>query len=125
VVIDAGGDTPANLAVSYCARGVTHQARDQLDHAIADYNEAIKIAPKSATGHRCRGFRNLAQGAIDDAITEFNEAIALDPRSASSFESRGEAYRKKVIFVGPLRTMTRLSGSPPKTLRSSTTAPWP
>src|SRR5215469_15724413 len=44
-VIAAGGETPTNLAVAYCSRGVAHHARDQLDRAIADYNEAVRIAP--------------------------------------------------------------------------------
>jgi len=94
-VIDAGGETPTNLAVAYCARGVAYQARDHLDRAIADYNESVRIAPMSAASYRCRGFGNLARGAVDDAITDFNEAIALDPGAASSFLSRGPAYRAK------------------------------
>jgi tetratricopeptide (TPR) repeat protein len=90
--IEASGETPTNLAVAYCARGVAYHARDQLDRAIADYNEFIKIAARSATSSQCRGFANLARGAIGDAITDFSEAIARDARSASSFLSRGRGH---------------------------------
>jgi hypothetical protein len=40
-VIEAGGETPTNLALAYCDRGVAYQARDQIDRAIADYNSEL------------------------------------------------------------------------------------
>jgi hypothetical protein len=46
-IIEAGAETPTNLAAAYCSRGVAYQARDQLDRAIADYNESVRIAPKN------------------------------------------------------------------------------
>ena len=93
-IIEAGQETPTNMAVAYCARGVAFHARDQLNRAIADYDESVRIGPKSPTGYRCRGYGNFARGALDEAISDFNEAIALDPNSAS-FLARGRAYRAK------------------------------
>jgi tetratricopeptide (TPR) repeat protein len=93
-IIEAGQETPTNMAVAYCARGVAFDARDQFNRAIADYDESVRIGPKSPTGYRCRGYGNIARGALEEAISDFNEAIALDPDSAS-FLARGRAYRAK------------------------------
>ena len=94
-IIEARTETPANLAVAYCSRGVAHHARDRLDRALLDYQEAVRIAPKSPTGYLCGGYANLARGTLDDAIADFNEAIARQPQSSSTFIGRGRAYRAK------------------------------
>jgi tetratricopeptide (TPR) repeat protein len=93
-IIETGQETSTNMAVAYCARGVAFHARDQLERAIADYDESVRIGPKSPGGYRCRGYGNFARGALDEAISDFNEAIALDPSSASLL-ARGRAYRAK------------------------------
>src|SRR5262245_7477598 len=60
-VIETVGGTPESLAIAYCSRGVAYHARNQLGPAIADYNEAVRIAPNGANGYLCRGFGSLAR----------------------------------------------------------------
>ena len=63
--------------------------------SIADYSEAIRLSPPSATLYAERGHVNIAAGKADDAIRDLNEALRLDPKNADAFNTRGFAYVKK------------------------------
>jgi Helix-turn-helix domain len=68
-IIEAGQETPTNMAVAYCARGVAFHARDQLNRAIADYDESVmrngvKMGPRFKLTEHQRGLaaKRLAAG---------------------------------------------------------------
>src|ERR1700710_1323714 len=44
-----------NQSTMYNNRGVAYRSKEDNDHAIADYSEAIRIDPKSAIAYRNRG----------------------------------------------------------------------
>ena len=69
-------------------------ARD-YDRAIANYNEAVRLDPKSANAFRGRGKAYRDKGDHSRAIADFNEAIRLDPKSALAFMDRGDSYTNK------------------------------
>jgi tetratricopeptide (TPR) repeat protein len=80
---------------SLIAKGETdYKARD-YDGAIAAYNEAIQLDPKSAHVFISRGNAYKNKGDYNRAIADFNEAIQLDPKSALAFMDRGDAYTNK------------------------------
>ena len=57
--------------------------RNELDTAIADYNEAIRLNPGSAgVAHQGRGRAWRGKKDYDKAIADCNEAIRLDPGHA-------------------------------------------
>jgi tetratricopeptide (TPR) repeat protein len=64
------------------------------DAAIVNYNEAIRLDPKSAV-FVGRGNAHKNKGDHDRAIADFNEAIRLDSKSAQVFISRGNAHKDK------------------------------
>lgn len=53
--ITSGRLSAASLAVAFRNRGNAWSAKGDKDRAIADYNEAIRLYPKSATAYRNRG----------------------------------------------------------------------
>src|SRR5215211_3461274 len=63
--------------------------------AIANYNEAIRLDPKSAQLFINRGNAYKNKRDHDRAIADFNDAIRLDPKSALAFRDRGDAYTNK------------------------------
>ena len=63
--------------------------------SIADYSEAFRLSPPSATLYAERGHVNIAAGKADAAIRDLNEALGLDPKKADAFNTRGFAYVKK------------------------------
>jgi tetratricopeptide (TPR) repeat protein len=66
-----------------------------LDQALADCNEAIKLRPGAAQMLDSRGLVRLRQGQFDPAISDFNEALRLQPSDAWSLYGRGLAESRK------------------------------
>ena len=52
----------------------------ETDDALADYNEAVRIDPKSAKAYDYRGIACFAKKDYDMAIADYSEAIRLDPK---------------------------------------------
>src|SRR5271165_6125534 len=70
--------------------------RKELDTAIADYNEAIRLKPGSAgVAHQGRGRAWRDKKDYDKAIADCNEAIRLDPGYAVAYNSRGKTWSAK------------------------------
>src|SRR5262249_19587952 len=65
------------------------------DRAIAAFNEAIRIDPKSDRTFARRGLAYARKGDNDRAITDFNEAIRLNPKNDRAFAGRGFVYARK------------------------------
>ena len=70
--------------------------RKELDTAIADYNEAIRLNPGSAgVAHQGRGRAWRNKKDYDKAIADCNEAIRLDPGHALAYYTRGVVWSDK------------------------------
>src|SRR5262247_2482571 len=68
------------VAVLSSAMGVTRREAGDLDGALADFNRAIALDPRSAWAYFCRGSILAAMGRFDEAITDFDRAVELDPQ---------------------------------------------
>jgi predicted TPR repeat methyltransferase len=64
---------------------------DDLDGAIAEYSEAIRLNPDYAAAFNNRGDVWRTKGDWDRAIADLDEAIRLDPEFAGAFFNRGNA----------------------------------
>lgn len=76
------------------ARAVAWTNKGELDIAIADYTDLIKLRPSPPFFH-VRGICYLTKGDYDKAVQDFNEAIRLDPQSGRYYNSRAEAWYEK------------------------------
>jgi tetratricopeptide (TPR) repeat protein len=71
------------------------EERKELDIALGDYNEAIRLNPNAAQVFNNRGTVWAAKQEYDKAITDYNEAIRLDPNFAVAYFNRGIAWAAK------------------------------
>ena len=83
------------LATAYNNRGLAHQAKNNLDQAIADYSAAIRTDPKFAPAYNNRGWALNEKKEHDQAVADFDQAIRLDPKLAYAYNNRGNAHRGK------------------------------
>ena len=74
-------------------RGVGYANKGEYERAIADFNEAIRVDPKSTHAFRNRGVVYVLKGDYNRAIADFNVVIRLDPNDALAFCNRGKAKR--------------------------------
>jgi tetratricopeptide (TPR) repeat protein len=83
-------------AFLHAIRGVVrwHEQQD-LDGALLDLDEAVRLDPRSADYRKCRGMLWAARGEHDKVIAEFTEAIRLDPKAADAYCGRGYTWSKK------------------------------
>lgn len=97
-VINSGRWHGANLAWAFLNRGRAYRDKDDDDHAIADFNQAIKLDPKNNKAYANRGFFYENKGQPDRAIGDYNEAIKLDPKDLNSLINRSSSYNEKQEF---------------------------
>jgi tetratricopeptide (TPR) repeat protein len=90
-------------------RGIAHRAKGNLDAALQDFNEAIRLKPDHAPAFNNRGDGRRDKGDLDGALQDFNEAIRLKPDYALAFENRGNARRAKGDLNGALQDFNEAS----------------
>ena len=83
---------------SYNSRGNAWKGKGELDHAIADYNEAIRIDPAFAFPYNGRASAYYNKGDFDRAIEDYSQVIRLDPTLAAPYNNRALALRDKGEF---------------------------
>src|SRR5262245_7919320 len=94
-LIASGRLRGGELAKAYYFRGVEYRDKGELDRAIADLGQAIRLDPKFALAYNNRGLAWDDKGEIDRAIADYNEAIRLDPQSALPYSNRGFIAHRK------------------------------
>ena len=57
--------------------------KHELDKALSEYDEAIRLDPKNGMAYCGRGAASTGKGEFDKAIASFDEAIRLDPKIAN------------------------------------------
>ena len=83
---------PASI---YFYRGTAYGKKKEYDPAIADFNQALLLNPKSAEAFTNRGNAYNDKKEYDRAIADYNQALLLNPKNAYAFNSRGSAYELK------------------------------
>jgi len=83
-----------NLSWAFYNRGIAYAKKGDLDRAIADFDQALRLDPDSTFALNNRGAAYARKGQYSEAIADFNEAIRLDSQSATAYNNRGTAYAK-------------------------------
>ena len=67
----------------------------EVQQALGDCDQALKIKADAPDVLDTRGFVNLRLGKMDDAIRDYDAALKLDPKLAGAMYGRGVAKLKK------------------------------
>lgn len=66
--------------------------RGDLDRAMRDFSDAIRIDPKYPDSYSERGQALFKLGEIERAIADYSAALARDPEHTAALRARGMAY---------------------------------
>jgi tetratricopeptide (TPR) repeat protein len=66
--------------------------KGDLDRAVRDYGEAIRIDPKYPDSYSERGQTFFKLGEIERAIADYSAALAQNPRHGATLRARGMAH---------------------------------
>jgi tetratricopeptide (TPR) repeat protein len=76
-------------------RGFAHYCKGNLDKALADFDLAIRMAPRLADAYNNRGNIWQGKGDLEKAQADFNQAIKLNPRHSHAFNNRANLHQAK------------------------------
>lgn len=77
---------------AYVNRGIAYRRLGDLDRAIRDYDEAIRVNPRAADAFNNRGNAFRARDEHERAMRDYDQAIRLDPHYAHAFNNRGITF---------------------------------
>jgi tetratricopeptide (TPR) repeat protein len=97
-----------NRAEAYFALG-------DAQHALGDYNEAIRLAPRNASLYYNRGIFFAAQANGEDALRDFDTAIGIDPKLAPALWQRAKIYEARGDFGEAIADFSEAIRLQPKT----------
>ena len=94
---DAIRDTTAIIAGSQYLMGLTLRAAaywelNELNAALADADELVRLRPSSARVFYIRGDIYKDKGDLKASIKDYSKAIELDPRMGNAYLGRGQAH---------------------------------
>ena len=81
-----------NRAVAYWSRGNSYYLKREVDKAIADYTEAIKLNPEFALAYYGRGGAYKDKGEYVRAIADADKIIEINPQDPEAYSNRGSTY---------------------------------
>jgi len=87
---------------AYVTDGIGSFQKGDLDSALAAFNHALELDPKSADALYNRGLTKAAQDDSDGAISDYSQALEINPKMAQAYYARGLARHAKSDLDGAL-----------------------
>jgi tetratricopeptide (TPR) repeat protein len=122
--IQSGKYSGKDLSWAYHNRGSAHYGKGDFDRSIADYSEAVRLDPKSASFYNKsasvyyngRGATYSDKGDYDRAIADYSEAIRFDPKFIPAYTNRGDAYSTKGDYERAIAAYSEAINVDPKSV---------
>ncbi|WP_328725531.1 tetratricopeptide repeat protein [Streptomyces sp. NBC_00259] len=107
ILLARGRLTPEARATALVVRGRDHRDADEFEAALADFTEALTLAPELARAHYGLGVTLARTGDVEGALTALDEAERLSPDTAWIIGERGETKRQFGRYEAALADLDR------------------
>jgi len=94
--------TPQLASLAVMRRGNCYYAKHDLDRAIADFDQALRLDPRNAAAYDNRANALDARGDRADAIKDYNESARLNPRNIYVYVNRASLLTEEGDFTSAL-----------------------
>ncbi len=79
---------------SYFDRATAYRELGEMEKAVSDYSEAIRLKPESPVAYHDRALCELRLGFEQRAAQDYDQALKIDPARPRSWNGRGLIYLK-------------------------------
>jgi tetratricopeptide (TPR) repeat protein len=79
--------------LAFMARGATFRKIGEVDNAIKDFSEAIRLNPQWPEPYHHRGYMLFVKQDYAMAVKDFSQFIELEPHVMAGYQWRCLAYR--------------------------------
>ncbi len=93
--IKTGKYKGAQLGPFYINRGRGHADMGNLDRAMADYDQGLRLAPRDLAGLLNRSNAYSERGDFDRAFADLDRAISINAKFVLGYYNRGSLFIKK------------------------------
>lgn len=93
-LIDRTREPPKNRANAYVRRGMAYLSMRDLERAVLDLDQAIKLDPKMTDAYGNRAVAHILRKDYERALQDANESIKFDAKNGGAYNNRGVAYRE-------------------------------
>ena len=80
------------MSDAYYNRGIAYVEAQKYEAAVRDFDEVIRLNPKSADAFYNRGLAKMKAGKYEDAVDDYSEAMRINPKDPEAPFNRGLAY---------------------------------
>ncbi|MEO6216921.1 MAG: tetratricopeptide repeat protein [Sphingomonas sp.] len=94
-LVDPAASGPAGRAATHVADGLSLAWQDDLDGAIAAFDEAIAASPRLSFAYLNRGLAYGHKGELTRALADLDQAVRYAPNAARNYYSRSLAWRQR------------------------------
>jgi len=95
------------MVEAHIGLGLSYRHKKDFERAIASYNRALEINPRSKDALLFRGVAYADQAEYDLALRDYNEALRIDPAFVSPYAIRAGTLVKKGDYKGAVADFTR------------------
>lgn len=99
----------------FAGRAAGYFAQGDTQHALDDYNEAVKLAPRNAYVYYNRGVFYAAQSDNDAALRDFDTALGINAKLVPALRQRARIYQARGNFIDAREDYSKAIGLQPKT----------
>jgi tetratricopeptide (TPR) repeat protein len=92
LAISSGKLDQTNLAAAYSKRAAARASLKDLDGAVADFGEVIRLFPDLASAYLSRGGIYYSQKKFGDAVRDYADAVRLRPDWIIALKYLGDAH---------------------------------
>jgi tetratricopeptide (TPR) repeat protein len=110
-------DALPTTAASYRERAIDWSKKGDLNKAIADLDQAVRLAPDDAQAYHDRGNAWGRKGDTDRALADFERALQIEPHDPGIFRDRALMWQRKGELdkaLGDLDHAVRMSFTDPE-----------